>query len=277
MPKITTIIENNPSDNNELIAEHGLSLYIECFGLKILFDTGQTGNFINNAKKLKLALNDLDYVILSHGHYDHSGGFKELLPLLNKKTKIILGDDFFKTKCKLLADGSYKYNGNSFSLDDIKAYDLGYTLVKEDLFKLEDNLYIIKNFKQANDYEIIPAKFQIEENNCHYQDNFSDEIALAINTDKGLVLVVGCSHRGIVNILEDVQDKLKRPIRSLIGGTHLVEADEERIKKTLAYLDQLNLEFVAFSHCTGKAITNMQEHFKDKFIFNNCGNVINID
>lgn len=273
---ITTLIENNEANIKGLCFEHGLSLYLEFKGLKLLFDTGQSGDFIDNAHKLNINLDDLDYVLMSHGHYDHSGGFKKLMPLLSKQTKIVIAEDFFRHKCKDLYDGSYKQNGNSFSLADIKDCDLETILIHDDLTKLNDDIYIIKNFKQTNDYEIIPSKFKIYENGQYICDDFRDEIALAIKTSKGLVVIVGCSHRGIVNILSDIQTKLDLPIIGLIGGTHLVEADESRIAKTIAYLDNLDLDFIAFSHCTGPAITTLKEHFKDKFIFNNTANTIDI-
>ena len=96
--QITTLIENNQDEKKELINEHGLSLYIEVDGLNILFDTGQTGDFIKNAKILKKDLNSLDYMIISHGHYDHSGGLKELVNLLSEYPKFVVGSEFFKPK-----------------------------------------------------------------------------------------------------------------------------------------------------------------------------------
>ena len=272
--KITTLIENNPAKDNNFAYEHGLSLYIEKDDLKILFDTGQSGAFLDNADKLNVPLNELDYLIMSHGHYDHSGGFKRFMPYISEKTKIIIGEGFFDTKCKALADGKYKMNGNSFTEEDLVDNHLNYQFISDDFFMLDEDLFIFKNFKQTNDYEIIPNKFLIKENETYHQDTFKDEIALGIKTAKGLVVIVGCSHRGIVNILSDIQTKIDLPIVGLIGGTHLVEADESRIQKTITYLDSLNLDFVAFSHCTGPAIDCLGKHFKDKFIFNNTANII---
>lgn len=93
--RITTLIENNSDENNTLISEHGLSLYIEIDEIKILFDTGQSGDFIKNADKLKIDLNNLNYVILSHGHYDHSGRFRKLVENTKNSFKLIVGNRFF--------------------------------------------------------------------------------------------------------------------------------------------------------------------------------------
>lgn len=93
--RITTIIENNPANDALLCNEHGLSLYIETDGFNILFDTGQSGNFIENAEKLNVNLNTVDYVVLSHGHYDHTGGFTKLVKKVGSSFKLIVGDKFF--------------------------------------------------------------------------------------------------------------------------------------------------------------------------------------
>lgn len=112
--KITTLIENNSYINNTLHSEHGFSLYIEINEKKILFDTGQSGNFIKNAEKLKINLKDLDYVVLSHGHYYHSDGFGKFVQNINKSFQLIVGNGFFNKKYKLTEREQYKFNGNSF-------------------------------------------------------------------------------------------------------------------------------------------------------------------
>ena len=99
--KITTLIENQPDEAGALAFEHGLSLYIEFAGKRLLFDTGQTGAFVDNARKLSVDLATLDAVVLSHGHYDHSGGFARLLPLLPANVPVYVGEGFFTpTACE---------------------------------------------------------------------------------------------------------------------------------------------------------------------------------
>lgn len=112
--KITTLIENQPGQDGRLAFEHGLSLFIEFAGKRLLFDTGQTGAFADNAEKLSIDLSQLDAVILSHGHYDHSGGLARLLPLLSPGTPIYAGKEFFAAKYKKLPGDRFQYNGNPF-------------------------------------------------------------------------------------------------------------------------------------------------------------------
>lgn len=112
--KITTLIENNSDNKGQLLYEHGLSLYIEADGLNILFDTGQSGDFIQNAEKLQKDLTSLNYIIISHGHYDHSGGFARLVDTMERVPKLMVGAEFFDSKYKKTGENKYKYNGNFF-------------------------------------------------------------------------------------------------------------------------------------------------------------------
>ena len=102
--KITTLIENNPGDNEDLHFEHGLSLLLEADGKRILFDTGQSGDFITNAGILNQNLMNLDFLIISHGHYDHSGGFRKLMEGVEKYPEVIVGEEFFKPKFKRVSE-----------------------------------------------------------------------------------------------------------------------------------------------------------------------------
>ena len=276
--QITTLIENNLDDKKELINEHGLSLYIEADGLNILFDTGQTGDFIKNAKILKKDLNILDYMILSHGHYDHSGGIKKLVNMLSKYPKLIVGAEFFKPKYKIVDEQTYKYIGNTFDKKFILDNNIPLKKIEEDIFYITDNIMVFHNFSRTTNFEKRNQKFYITENNVSTHDDFDDEIVLGIATAKGLVVIVGCSHVGIINILGSISKKIGMQIYAVIGGTHLVEADETRIQKTLDAFGAMNIKYIAVSHCTGEeAIKRIQQEFSDGFIYNNTGNVIVID
>jgi len=276
--QITTLIENSPDDKKELINEHGLSLYIEADGLNILFDTGQTGDFIKNARILKKELSSLDYIMISHGHYDHSGGLKKLVNLIDEHPELIVGADFFKAKYKMIDEQTYKYNGNSFDEKFILDHNIPLKKIEEDVVYLTEKIMVFHHFLSKNDFEKRNENFYVMEKGLYVHDDFGDEIALGIATDKGLVIIVGCSHVGIVNILDSISEKTGMPIYAVIGGTHLVEADETRIQKTIDAFREMNIKFVAVSHCTGEAGKGrMQQEFGDEFIENNTGNTINID
>lgn len=198
--KITTLIENNSDENNILLSEHGLSLYIEIDEMKILFDTGQSGDFIKNAEKLKIDLNNLDYVILSHGHYDHSGGFTKLVENTKNPFKLIVGNRFFNKKYKLLESDEYKFNGNSFDEKFINRNNISTKYIDQDSFNITEDAILFSNFERNTDFEVLNKKFYIKQNDEYMIDDFSDEIVLTVKTEKGLVVILGCSHVGVVNI-----------------------------------------------------------------------------
>ena len=277
--KITTLIENMEDKDGKLEFEHGFSALIETEGKKILFDTGQTGAFVKNADYLGLDLSEVDFVVLSHGHYDHTGGVPELVKRFQKKTPFYIGKEFFAPKYKLLEDGSYKYNGNPFTKEFL-AEDSGNSgaelhYIEENVTKLSEQLFLFKNFKKKNDFETVNPKFFVKAEQGFEQDFFPDEIALGIVTEEGLVLVVGCSHVGIVNILEHVKNAVNLPVAAVLGGTHLVEAGEERLQKTVQALKQNGVKTVAVSHCTGEAgMKLLKKEFPEGFVLNTTGNVM---
>ncbi|MBO5336302.1 MAG: MBL fold metallo-hydrolase [Lachnospiraceae bacterium] len=297
--QITTLIENEPDDKGELKYEHGLSLYIEFQGKKILFDTGQTGAFLENAKALGKSLEAVDYILISHGHYDHSGGVPRLLETLEKKLVLsedkptdkipmLVGAEFFHPKYKQLPNGSRHYNGNPFGEGEVGNAPVVLKKINQDITYIAENIVVFKNFKRYTKFEQINPKFfvkqlqvgtdkagiGIEPQEKYLQDEFVDEIALGLITTKGIVLVVGCSHVGIVNILENVTERTGLPIYAVLGGTHLVEAGEERLQETMSAFRRLKVQEIAVSHCTGEqGMFYAKRAFGANFIRNNTGNV----
>lgn len=289
--QITTLIENTQDDAGCLAYEHGLSLYIEFMGKRILFDTGQSGIFLENAKTLGKEIKGLDYVMLSHGHYDHSGGLMKLVEELDEKTKLYVGKGFFAPKYKRLSDGTYRDNGNPFTeaelTEQLTARGIASVTVDENVVYVNDKIVIFKNFKSVTSYEHHNPDFCIWQEPlccggiCHLggyaMDEFTEEIALGLLTSKGLVLIVGCSHVGIMNILEHVKTYCDIPIYCVLGGTHLVAADEQRILQTIKDLKRFGVRKMAVSHCTGEAAKKLlSEQFGEHFQNNHTGNVYTI-
>lgn len=272
--KITTLIENNVDENSYLCNEHGISLYIETDKLNIIFDTGQSGNFIENADKLNVDLNCTDYVILSHGHYDHSGGFRKLVNKIGNSFQLVISEKFFNSKYRYSSD-EYIFIGNSFYEKYLEENNINTKFIMEDIFYLTEDVMIISNFERTNNFEKISDKFCIKENKNYINDDFSDEIVAAVKLKEGLLVILGCSHIGVVNILESIKKRTGMPIYGVIGGTHLVEADEVRLENTISFFKENNINLIGVSHCTGEnAIGKLQQQLQEKFIYNNTGNII---
>ena len=274
--KITTLIEDSLYEDSNLISEHGLSFLIECDGKKILFDTGQSGNFILNAKKLNVNLSDIDYVVISHGHYDHANGFKSFCEISEKDFTLYVSKKFFNEKYSK-KNNVYTYNGTNFDKQFLINKKINTFYIENDITPLTSKINIISNITRITPYEKPNDRFYIKIDNSYVKDYFDDEIILTIDTPKGIVVLVGCSHPGIINILKTVEKRTQKNIYGVIGGTHLIEADENRINLTLNQLKEMNIKFIGISHCTGtKASEKLKHDFNDIYFSNNTGKIINI-
>lgn len=247
--KIFTLIENTNLKNSVLDSEHGISFYVETREKIFIFDCGQSGLAWKNAKKLNIDLKKINFVVLSHSHYDHAGGFPALLKYV-KPQKIYTGENFWTEKYSKTDDG-YIYRGAGFSADDLKNWGVEQKICR-DILQIDENIFLIGNFHRRYNFEIIPKKFVVGENKI--PDNFDDEICLAIKIGGEIILIVGCSHAGILNIVSTVQERLNLPIKILIGGVHLLNADEKRVDKTLDELKNFGIKNFAFCHCSGEKI-----------------------
>ena len=149
--------------------------------------------------------------------------------------------------------------------------------IEEDSREIFPGITIHRNFERITDYEQGNPHFFVKEKGVYKKDDFTDEIAIALEIKDGIVVITGCSHPGIMNIIYTIQKRSKKKICGIVGGTHLVEADESRLKKTIAALKEINIEFIAVSHCTGdENLEIIKNAFGKKFIFNCTGNVIKI-
>jgi 7,8-dihydropterin-6-yl-methyl-4-(beta-D-ribofuranosyl)aminobenzene 5'-phosphate synthase len=267
--KITTLIENSPGEHHALQAEHGLSFFIEKDGHKLLFDTGQSGKIIENAAQLRVDLTSLEYVVLSHGHYDHSGGLQSLATITTD-FKLIMGQGFFDKKygCK---KNSYEYLGNNFDEQFLGEQKIPYQFLYKNLTELIPDVYVITAFPRTHEDEVINPRFKILKNGSFQQDLFTDEVLLAIDTPEGLVVLLGCSHPGMKNMLDFTSTLINRPIYAVLGGTHLVEADENSLRKSMNYFKQNSLKVIGVSHCTGKVAMDQLAVSDERYFHNHTG------
>lgn len=269
---ITTLMEDTLGDNDKLINEHGLSVLIETNKTKILFDTGQSGDFIKNADTLGKKIDDVDYVIISHAHYDHSGGFiryNEEYP--DNSYKLLIHKNFINPKYTKV-DDNYIHKGNSFGNDYFKENSIDVKFIENDITCIADGIYILANFERTTNFEGLNSKFYIKNNDTYEVDSFNDEIMLAIDTDKGLVALLGCSHPGVINMLTTLQKRTNKKVYAVMGGTHLISADDTRIDETIAWLKDMDIKMIGTSHCTGeRAMEKLGVTMKDAYYHNSVG------
>jgi 7,8-dihydropterin-6-yl-methyl-4-(beta-D-ribofuranosyl)aminobenzene 5'-phosphate synthase len=274
--KITTLIENKSAGLEFLKTEHGLSILIESPQGNVLMDTGQTGQFIENAQVLGVDLKKIDQTVLSHGHYDHAGGFMALLPYLEKSTTLWFSQFIHREKFKLEGENR-KYIGNPFQLHEFISKGFEPRSVIEDVTLILPNVFIVTNFERNSPLENDNPKFVYRDREKYVVDTFDDEISLVLKTESGLVVILGCAHPGVINMLSTIRKRFVEPIHMLIGGTHLNSASDERIKRTIEVLKEMEIERIGVSHCTGDhAVEMFREAFQDGFFENNTGTIIEI-
>lgn len=271
-----TILNENTVYRQGLLAEHGLSVVIEERDRKFLMDTGQSDVFLKNAKTLGVHLEDLDGIILSHGHYDHCGGM-EYLDGSRRLPPVYIQKSAFERKYS----GTQKdrhYIGMSGSHESWKA-DVRFT---GDAREIAPGFWVIGNIPYRTNFEERPAGFWIQDKNgtgtCWRADEMEDEQILAVCTKKGLCLFMGCSHRGIVNGILRAKEVLPdMPVYSVLAGMHLRSAGEKRITDTIRSLRDMEIPVLIPVHCTGKrAAGRMASAFGDSCIWAETGQVLEL-
>jgi 7,8-dihydropterin-6-yl-methyl-4-(beta-D-ribofuranosyl)aminobenzene 5'-phosphate synthase len=253
---LTILVENATLTDRYFSGEPGLSFLIETEGKKILFDTGFSDLFLQNAGKMGISLLDLDMVVLSHGHLDHSGG---LFPLIRHMTRSII--EGFPVKKPVLVAHPWCFYQRPKSL----VPDTGTVLSEQELSRFFDvrtttvplaltkNLVFLGEIERNFEFERADPGTRkiIMPDGSAREDHILDDSALAFRLDEGLVIVTGCSHAGICNSVEQAKRVCgNNRIIDIIGGLHLLKPPQDRLEKTGEYLQDLHLLSLHACHCT---------------------------
>lgn len=277
--KVTVVVDNSisPSAKKPFLAEHGLSLLIELDGYRILLDAGQTGIAVHNLGLLGIHSNQLDAIVVSHGHYDHTGGIPTILRQRCKSIPIYAHEEVFK---KRYSNSSQvrRYIGIPFVKEDSIALGAEWNF-KRNPVEIAPNLWFSGSIPRKTGFEQVDANLVVnDECGCDCQDFLLDDTALYYISEKGLVVIVGCAHSGVVNTISrgfEITGCTK--LAGWIGGTHLGPASTDQQKQTLAALGEYNPEFIAANHCTGFAMmAELKQYFGSKFIPAFVGTVIEV-
>ncbi|EPY2306296.1 MBL fold metallo-hydrolase [Clostridium sporogenes] len=252
--KLIALIENK--SNSELIGEHGLAVYIEYNGKRYLLDTGASNTFIDNALKLGVDLSRVDAAILSHSHYDHSGGYNGFFDR-NKKANV-----YIRKEAKELCYGKIgpfkRYIG--IPKDILDKYKDRFIYVYED-YKIDEGVHLISHKTDNLEARGKKAHMYRMTKNGLKPDDFHHEQSLVFDTDGGLVILNSCSHGGIDNIVEEVKATFQgKKVLAVIGGFHLmgltgtssmgIKAKE--VEALGNKLVDLGVEHIYTCHCTGE-------------------------
>jgi len=252
---LTVLVDNTTVTDQNFCSEAGLSFLIETAGKKCLFDTGLSGLFLTNAERMGISLRDLDFLILSHGHIDHTGGLAVLARHLTASTPegstsriphLIAHPRCFWPKEK---DGGK--NGSAVSGEEI-CRQFPASLSAKPVWITDDLVFLGE----------IPRRFAFEQGDNGKRtihtpggniepDDLTDDTALAFRSGEGLVIITGCSHAGISNITEYAREVCgERRVADIIGGLHLLSPGPKQLVKTGKYLNRLHLNALHACHCT---------------------------
>jgi len=274
--RITTLSENTAGMGN-FLAEWGVSILVETEKEKILLDTGMNISASHNIDTLGIDAGQIDKIVLSHGHHDHTGGLRNILHKMRKEVEIIAHPDVWAAKYARRQGEEDRYIGIPFQRQELESLGARFNLTTKSV-KIADNIITTGEVPMVTDYEEIDAALFVKDDNGWQPDKLLDDLSLIITTELGLVVVLGCAHRGIINILYHARQLTGvKQIHTVLGGAHLISASEERIWQTIAALKELDVQRLGLCHCTGlPAVSLLAQEFGDKFFFNNTGTTINL-
>ena len=274
--KLTTLSENT-AGRVGLLAEWGLSVLVEVDGYKVLLDTGLGISTFYNATVMGIDLSQIDKIVLSHGHRDHTGGLRHILQAARKDIEIIAHPDIWAAKYSRTFGKQEQYAGIPYVREALENLGACFRLAQEPAW-ITDNITTTGEIPMQTEYERVDAELYVKHNGELAPDPLRDDLALIIKSPEGLVVVLGCGHRGIINTLHHAR-KLTgvERIHMVIGGTHLIQASREQLDLTIAELRELGVERLGVSHCTGlPAASVLFQEFGDSFFFNNAGRAVTV-
>lgn len=248
--ELTVLCENSVAGPFGLIGEHGWAVGVTTSSMRLLFDTGQGFGIIGNSEILDFDLSRIDTIVLSHGHYDHCSGLPLVLPLTGK-TDVHLHEQGFGRRCHRDKETVREIGirDRKSSLESLGAHFIFNT----NFTKIAEGIYLSGEIPRITSYEEPDPELLREDGSGNlFQDPLTDDQTLIIDSEQGLILLLGCAHAGLINILHHVQQKLpNRPIHTIIGGTHLGFASDEQFTATMDALHTFDIKCLAASHCTG--------------------------
>jgi 7,8-dihydropterin-6-yl-methyl-4-(beta-D-ribofuranosyl)aminobenzene 5'-phosphate synthase len=272
--RITTLSENTASIG-DFLAEWGLSILVETDQTRVLLDTGKGCSGVYNADTLGIELGSIDKIVLSHGHFDHTGGLREVLRRMRKKIEILAHPDIWQLKYSHRKDEPIRYIGIPFHRRELESLGALFILDKKPT-KIDDSIGTTGEIPMVTSFEEVDSTLLVSEDSGWQPDRVMDDQALIIKTTAGLVIILGCAHRGMINTLKHATQLTgEEKIYAVMGGSHLIGASEDRLWQTIAALRELGIQKLGLCHCTDfPASSLLAQEFGEAFFFNKAGTVI---
>ncbi len=273
------ILVENTVGTSGIIGEHGISFLIRTSDYTILFDTGQSDILFHNAQQMNLDLDHVKSIVISHGHYDHTGGLETALKTIPEKD-LYIHPHAFQPKYSRKNKIKHRYVGIpseiTTSLVDQTVRNFYYTITPCEIARR--GIYVTGEIPRETDFEDTGGAFYLDEQG-EKVDPLLDDLSIFFETPKGLVLITGCCHAGIVNTMRYVSQLAgNKTFYCVMGGFHLLHAEEERRRKTLEAFREYRVQRIGIGHCTGiNALVDFWTKFPGQCFTIPAGSVFQLD
>jgi 7,8-dihydropterin-6-yl-methyl-4-(beta-D-ribofuranosyl)aminobenzene 5'-phosphate synthase len=272
LSKLTlSILCENRVVNPDLMAEQGLSILVTTSEGKLLFDTGQTGTLLHNASRMNINLKQVRKVVLSHGHFDMTGGLRYLLQEVTP-LEVYCHPNLFNNKYKVREDNERVEIGVPWEKAELEGMGAKFIL-KTHPKEIMKDVWISGEIPRHTSYEYIDETYQERVLESFIHDELHDDLALIVNTVKGLVILLGCGHSGPMNTIKHAMRITgNSKVHAVVGGMHLHRAPQEKIDQITYHLVQLNPDYVIPLHCCGfRCINQLYNLLTQRVLLYNVG------
>jgi 7,8-dihydropterin-6-yl-methyl-4-(beta-D-ribofuranosyl)aminobenzene 5'-phosphate synthase len=259
--------------------EHGFSAFVETDKRNYLFDTGSGHSVVSNSLTLSKDLRSIQKIFLSHGHYDHTGGLPEVLKMKGK-VDVHAHPHVFSDRIAVLKENgkeTRRFVGMPYKKTYLEFLGANFIL-NTNFIQTEEGMFLTGEVPRKTSFEKPDPRLFSEVDGKTTQDIFLDDQSLILDTDKGMVLILGCAHSGMINIINHVINKMgKGKFHAILGGTHLDFLTPEQLEESIRSLKKMDIEKIGVSHCTGmRAAFRLHQEFGDRFFYGCVGSVLEV-
>ncbi len=269
---VTILTDNTVPERSEATGEHGFAAFLETGEGNFLFDTGKGKTVVRNAAVCKKDLISINKIVLSHAHGDHTGGLPEVLQILPAQIDVFAHPDIFADRFRQKKDERI-YGGIPFVKGHLERMGARFNFNRS-YKEIENGIFLTGEVPRETAFEggDMGDRYLNREGKIE-RDIILDDQSLVIHVEKGILIVLGCAHAGIVNVLNHAIKKSGvEEIYGIIGGTHIGLSGDEQRDQTIEALKDYKIEHFIPAHCTGtEAMSRMRQAFGNNFQFSHVG------